>query len=248
MRSQREGRKILVVAVCDDDNLDRTIVCKTVETYLRNHGLDGKIFSFDSAEKLYSALEGKKLKFDIVLMDIILGDMDGLSCARLIRRQDKLARIIFLTSSADYVYDGYEVNATAYLLKPVGAEKLAAVLDKTIAQIEDVAKESLAITSGGMTRKILLEDILYAESQKNRVIIVLTHGERLAVYSSLDSFEQEHRSEMLIRSHKSYIVNFIYIEQYAGEKFVLRDGTVIPISRIYKDRAKESFFTLLHKQ
>ncbi len=213
---------------------------------MQDRGIAGKVFGYDSAEKVNSVLESKKLKFDIVFLDIIMRDMDGMTCARLIRRQDKLARIIFLTSSTDYVYEGYEVNATAYLVKPINADKLAGVLDKTCDQIEDAAKESIAITSGGATQRILLTDIVYLESEKNRVMIILANGKRVAVYTTLDAFEQSYQSKMWIRSHKSYLVNFLYLEQYAGDKFVLRDGTVIPISRMYKDKAREVFFTLLH--
>lgn len=213
---------------------------------MHNKGSAGKVLDYDSAEKLNSVLESKKLKFDIVFLDIIMRDMDGMTCARLIRQQDKLARIIFLTSSTDYVYEGYEVNATAYLVKPINADKLAGVIDKACDQIEEAAKESIAITSGGATQRILLTDILYLESEKNKVMIILANGKRLAVYTTLDGFEQSHRSKLWIRSHKSYLVNFLYIEQYAGDKFVLRDGTVIPISRVYKDVARAAFFDLLH--
>lgn len=213
---------------------------------MQNRGVTGKVLGYDSAEKLNSVLESKRLKFDIVFLDIIMSDMDGMTCARLIRQQDKLVRIVFLTSSTDYVYEGYEVNATAYLVKPINADKLTVVLDKTCDQIEEAAKESIAITSGGATQRILLKDILYLESEKNKVMIILATGKRLAIYTTLDSFEQSHLSKMWIRSHKSYLVNFLYIEQYAGDKFVLRDGTVIPISRVYKDKARADFFTLLH--
>ena len=240
---------MLIIAVCDDNHSDRAQIGKAIETYLQNQRIDGKVFAYDSAEKLNSVLESKRLTFDIVFLDIIMSDMDGMTCARLIRQQDKLVKIVFLTTSTDYVYEGYEVNATAYLVKPIRANQLAAILDKTIDQIEDVAKESIAITSGGVTRRILFKDILYLESQKNRVLIVLAPtGERLAVYTTLDGFEQLHQSKMWIRSHQSYIVNFLYIEQYASDKFVLREGTVIPISRIYKEKAREYFFSLLHNQ
>ncbi len=239
---------MLIIAVCDDNDGERTQICSAVEAYLQNQGIDGKVFGYDSAEKLISGLESKRLTFDIVFLDIIMSDMDGMTCARLIRQQDKLVKIVFLTSSTDYVYEGYEVNAEAYLIKPISANKLNAALDKICDQIEDVAKESITITRGGLTQRILLKDILYLESEKNRVMIVLARGERLAVYTTLDEFEQSHQSTMWIRSHKSYVANFLYVEQYASDKFVLRDGTVLPISRVYKDKARERFFTLLHNQ
>jgi two-component system, LytTR family, response regulator LytT len=219
-----------------------------VEAYVQSKGMEGKVFGYDSAEKLNSGLESKRLKFDILFLDIIMKDMDGMACARLIRRQDKLVKIVFLTSSTDHVYEGYEVGATAYLVKPAAANKLAAVLDNAIGDIADVAKESIAITCGSITQRILLKDILYLESKKNKVMIILADGESLAVYTTLDEFDQSHPSAMWIRAHKSYIANFLHIERYLGDKFVLRDDTVIPISRAYKDKARESFFALLHNE
>ena len=240
---------MLIIAVCDDNILDRTQICDTVETYLQNQCIDGKIFAYDSAEKLNSMIDSKRLSFDIIFLDIVMGDMDGMTCARLIRQQDKLVNIIFLTSSTDYVYEGYEVNAMAYLLKPINTKQCVAVLNKTIAQLADIAKESISITSSGVIKRILIQEIMYLESQKNKVEMILAQtGARLAIYTTLDAFQQLHQSKMWIRTHKSYIVNFLYIEQYARDTFVLRNGTVIPISRNYNKKVKECFFALLHNQ
>jgi len=238
---------MLIIGVCDDHHVDRNQICNTIETYLQDQCINGTVFMYDSAEKLNSVIESKRLSFDIIFLDIVLGDMDGMTCARWIRQQDKLVNIVFLTSSTDYVYEGYEVNAAAYLLKPINGQQLIAVLDKTIAKLEDMGKESISITCGGVLKRILIKDILYLESQKNRVEIVLAQtSERLVMYITLDDFEQLHQSKMWIRHHKSYIANYMYIEQYAKDKFVLRNGTSIPISRVYKDKVRECFFALLH--
>lgn len=240
---------MLIIAVCDDSDLDRTQICNAIETYLQNQHISGKVVAYDSAEDLHSVIESKKLRFDIVFLDIVMDDMDGMACARLIRQQDKFVSIVFLTSSMDYVYEGYAVNAAAYLLKPINADKLAAVLEKTIDQVETSDQESIAITFGGVIQRIRIKDVVYLESRKNKVELVLAHnGEKLAVYTTLDEFEQLYPLTMWIRVHKSYIVNFLYIEQYASDKFLLRDGTVIPISRSYRDKVRECFFTLLHNE
>jgi len=238
---------MLIIGVCDDNHADRGQICNTIENYLQNQRINGKVLPYDRAEKLNSAIESKKIIFDILFMDIIMDDMNGMTCARMIRQQDKMVNIVFLTSSTDYVYEGYEVNAAAYLLKPLNGQKLVAVLEKIIAKIEDIGKESIVITSGGVVKRILIKDILFLESQKNRVEIVLAQaGQRVVIYTTLDEFMEQYHSKMWIRHHKSYIVNFIYIEQYANDKCVLRDGTIIPISRTYKNKVREHFFTLLH--
>ncbi|MEN6412389.1 MAG: LytTR family DNA-binding domain-containing protein [Veillonellales bacterium] len=238
---------MLLIAVCDDNKADRTQICKTIESHLQNQHISSKILAYDSAEKLISVVENKSPGFDIIFLDIVMGDMNGMTCARLIRQQDNRVRIVFLTSSTEYVYEGYEVNAAGYLVKPINEPKIIAFLEKTIAQLEDAAKESIMITSGGVTKRIPMQNILYLESQKNKVEIVLAPaGERVAIYTTLDGFEQCYLSKMWIRPHKSFLVNFQHIEQYTGDKFVLSDSTVIPVSRTYKNKAKESFFAWLN--
>jgi len=240
---------MLIIAVCEDSNTDRKTICTIIETFLRSQRIDGTVFAYDSAEKFISAIEGKKLRFDIVFMDIIMGDMNGMTCARLIRQWDKLVKIVFLTNSTEYVYEGYEVNASGYLLKPLGTAKVTACLQKAIDEVQGLSKETIAVTSGGVKRRIPIDDILYLESRRNHVEIVLAApNERLVVYTRLDEFTQRHPSKMWIRPHKSFIVNFLYVEEYASDSFVLRDGTVIPISRTYKNATRASFYNLLHNK
>lgn len=238
---------MLLIAVCEDNIIDQNALCNTLETFLQRERINGTVIAYDSAEKFISVSESKKLRFDIVFMDIIMGDINGMTCARLIRQWDKLAKIVFLSSSTEFVYEGYEVNASGYLVKPLDTMKVTACLQKIIAEVQGIAKESISVTSGGIKRQILIDDILYLESRKNLVDVVLSPAsKRLAVYTKLDDFEQLHRSKLWIRPHKSFIVNFLYIEEYSGDNFVLRDGTIIPISRTYKNAVKASFYNLLH--
>lgn len=237
----------MLIAVCDDNKEDRMQACRMLESSLRNKHIDGKILAYDGANQLLSAIENKNPGFDILFMDIFMGDMDGMRCAKLIRQHDHFVKIVFLTNSTDYVYAGYEVNASGYLVKPVTEQVLAAFLEKTINQLEDVAKKTIALTSGGVVRRIPLQKVLYLESKKNKVEVVLARtGEIVAVYTTLDAFEQLHPSNLWIRPHKSFLVNFQHIEQFDGSQFTLTNGAVIPVSRAYKEKAKEAFFALLY--
>ncbi len=240
---------MLIIAICDDNAADRIKLHEAIENYLCQQGVNANIFAYDNPDKLNSVIESKTICFDIIFLDIIMDDMNGMTCARIIRKQDKLVNIIFLTSSTDYVYEGYEVNATGYLVKPIKMHQLAKVMEKAIVQIENVDRASIGITYRGVTQKISTKDILYLESENNKVNIVLAKtAEKITVYTKLDEFGQTQQLKTFIRSHKSYLVNFLYIEKYVNDKFVLTDGTAIPISRTNKDKARESFYTLLHSQ
>ncbi len=240
---------MLLIAVCDDQEPERNKICTAIETYLREQKISAKLLEFDCAEQLMAATEGNRIKFDLIFLDIVMADLDGLNCARLIRQQDQLVNIIFLTCSTDHVCEGYEVNATAYLVKPINAGKLQAALAKAIAQVAEWSQDSFIITCGGVAHRVLTKDVRYLESHKNRIEIVMAQtGERLVAYTSLDSFTKLHASPLWIRAHKSFLVNFLYIEQVASDKFILNTGTIIPISRFYKDQARETFFKLLNGQ
>jgi len=240
---------MLIIAICDDNAADRNKLYETIENYLCKQGVKANIFTYDNPYKLNSAIESKTICFDIIFLDIIMDDMNGMTCARIIRKHDKLVNIIFLTSSTDYVYEGYEVNATGYLVKPIKMDQLAKVMERAIAQNQNTEKQSICITYRGVTQKILTKDILYLESENNKVNIVLAKtAEKITVYTKLDEFEQAQQLNTFIRSHKSYLVNFLYIEKYVNDQFVLTSGTAIPISRTNKEKAREVFYKLLNSQ
>lgn len=64
----------------------------------------------------------------MVFLDIMLGAMNGMELARSIRERDNRVQIIFLTGVQDYVYEGYEIGAVRYLLKPVRRQELEMAL------------------------------------------------------------------------------------------------------------------------
>lgn len=240
---------MLFIAICDDNAADRAKLHKTIENYLAKQDIKAKICTYDNPDKLISVIESTTMCFDIIFLDIIMGDMNGMTCAKIIRQRDELANIIFLTSSTDYVYEGYEVNAVGYLVKPINIRQFDKVMEKAIAQIEDINKASIYITCRGATQRIPTKDILFLESENNKVKIALAKTKEIInVYAKLDTFEQTLLSKAFIRAHKSFLVNFLYIEKYENDRFELQDGTVIPISRTNKDKVRESFYTLLNNQ
>ncbi|HOP74454.1 MAG TPA: LytTR family DNA-binding domain-containing protein [Bacillota bacterium] len=239
---------MLLIAICDDNEDDRQSLYHTLENFLNTKGIQARLFAYDSPNKLNSVIENKSFRFDIIFLDIIMGDMNGMECARFIRQQDKLVKIIFLTNSTDYVFEGYDVKATGYLIKPIKTDQLNKVLNQAITEISDIEKNSIYITNRGITQRIPIDDILYLESENNKVNIFLAkNNEKITVYNKLNDFEQQ-QIKTFIRSHKSYLVNFLYIEKYANDKFILTDKTIIPISRKNREKAKETFYHLLSSQ
>lgn len=79
--------------------------------------------SFSSAEN-FLFYYAEECDYDILLLDVEMGAMDGVTMAKKLRQSNDTVQIIFITGYSDYIFEGYEVAALHYLMKPVKEEKL----------------------------------------------------------------------------------------------------------------------------
>ena len=113
---------MLTIGICDDEKEIREKIKNVVEKTMFDDDRDYRIKTFSSGEELLQENVGE---IDILFLDILMGDINGMDTARKIRENDKNMEIIFITSLVDYISDGYEVRAYRYLLKPVDEEIVA---------------------------------------------------------------------------------------------------------------------------
>ena len=123
---------MLSIAVCDDEVVECCNMARKIKDILEEMKIPCIVRQFWSGEKLLQALEG----FDIVFLDIIMRDLDGMKTAQIFRKKafDKI--LIFVSSSREYVFEAYDVEAFQYLLKPVDEGKLKRVLQKAVLKTE----------------------------------------------------------------------------------------------------------------
>lgn len=111
------------IAICDDSEADRQYVAGLAAKWAASAGHTIQTALFSSAENfLFHYAE--KNDYDILLLDIEMGEMDGVTMAKKLRRDNDTVQIVFITGYSDYISEGYEVAALHYLVKPVKQEKL----------------------------------------------------------------------------------------------------------------------------
>lgn len=215
------------VAVCDDFEADRQYVSDLVKKWAAQTGNTVQITPFSSAENFLFHYEEKK-DYDILLLDIEMGEMDGVSMARRLRLENKSVQIVFITGFADYMAEGYEVSALHYLMKPVKGEKLFAVLDRAA---EGLAKKEKVVlfTVDGEKMRLPIGQIWYVEALSHMVNIVTAEG-TLSVKMSISEMEKL-AGEGLIRCHRSYLVGLKHIARLSKTEVILDDGRILPLSR-----------------
>ena len=152
--------------------------------------------------------------------------------ARQIRELDPELAIVFLTSSADYVYEGYEVQALRYLTKPPVPEKVHAVIDQFLAQTV-LKNRRLAVSSGKQNYEVPYGKILYIMSVGNNIELHLKDtcirlSARHTFTKTIEPLLQDFR---FISCARGVVVNLAHVKVLEKDRFLMDNGAPIPISR-----------------
>lgn len=214
------------VAICDDSDADRRYIMDMVRSWASAAGHEVQIDGFPSAESFLFRYAGES-DYDILLLDIEMGAMDGVTMAKELRKSNDTVQIIFITGYSDYISEGYEVAALHYLMKPVNEEKLCLVLDRAA---EKLAKNERVLNfevSGEMVR-VPIYQIHYADVLGNYVTV---HAQTdVTVKMTLGELEKQ-LDERFYRVGRSALVNLTQISRVTRAEIRLNDGTAIPLPR-----------------
>lgn len=214
------------IAIVDDSQPDREYVQGIVSSWAQTRQLSIRTEWFSSAESfLFRYAEDKD--WDILLLDIEMGAMDGVTMAKRVRRCNETVQIVFLTGYSDYIAEGYEVAALHYLMKPVKQEKLLSVLDRALEKRKQEDRCLNLILSGELMRLPLYE-IRYLDVRQNYVTV---HAKQeVTVKRTLGDFEKELDGRFR-RVGRGMIVNLKYIQRVTKTEIHLADGTILPLPR-----------------
>lgn len=227
---------MLQLAVCDDEKVFRSDLRKILGTELELCGIDYHISEFTSGEELIAGLE--KADCQILFLDIEMKGIDGVEAARRLRETKRQMEIVFVTSYADFVFQGYEVRALNYILKPYEPEKIAAVLHTALEALDIEAEKYYVIDQRGGSIRVPLSSVKYFSSERRTVYAVTTERE-YTFYEKLSDLETE-LPDTFVRIHNRYLVHLKYLEAVRQNTAVV-DGEELPVSRSCKSGLSIAF-------
>ena len=219
---------MLKIAICDDE--------QPIMEYLKNlteKCTEAQVDMFSNGEELLS----HSTDYDIILLDISLnhnntGELNGMEVAKKIRAKSNVI-IIFVTALKEYVFEGYDVGAFHYLLKPIDERKFMEVMDKAVNQIKrEKNAEPLIIRTDGNYIKIPVNNIVYAENQA-RKIILHTKNMKEDTYSFYEKMEvlESRLGDSFFRSHRGFLVNMREIVRYDNANIELKNGDKVFLAK-----------------
>jgi DNA-binding LytR/AlgR family response regulator len=216
------------IAVCDDEPATLAYLSELVRRWGEGRTDPVRVERFPSAQALWFEWEAKP-RFDLFLLDIQMQGLDGVTLARKIRAADEKCAIIFITGTAEFAADGYDVSALHYLLKPIDEAKLFACLDKAAARLSRAPKQLLLPVAGVQTR-FCADDIFYAEAFAHSVCIHTADGAQ-EVQVSIGELEKTLAGEPFVRCHRSYLVSLRQIRRIDKSELTLDSRERLPVSR-----------------
>ena len=167
----------------------------------------------------YSAESGEPLK--LTACD------DGLA---LVEQYDPTLDLIFLTTFAEYALEGYQYQATNYIVKPLGYARLKSELDRFVRQRRREEAPALVIANDDGRFKVPLRSIRYIETYRRNLLVHAEQGD-IVSYKSMKEMEARLAENDFVRCHTSFLVNLFYVKDVQKLELELLDGEHVPISQ-----------------
>ena len=231
------------IGFCDDDRAFLKLMatyCRECLPYIDHDGqVDMECMS--SGEKLLEFYRCNK-PFDIVFLDLKMGQLNGFETARQIRMIDNKVIIIFVTSLSHYVLKSFEYKPFWYLIKPVTLKQFRNVFMKAVDErfSAKCAEYSFSSKTEGVI-KLSVGSIMYLESLSRRIRLCSTDGDYF-FYAGIKDEEEKLLKYDFIRTHKSYLVNPQYINQISRTWLTIKNGQQLPVS-VSSYKAVFDFYT-----
>lgn len=232
---------IIHIAVCEDEELQADYLKALLDRWQKLSGSCALVDVYCSAEQFLFEAE-ERPPYDLLLLDIQMGEMNGMELARKVRGKDKRVKIVFLTGVADYAIEGYGVGAEQYLLKPVKEPEFFALLGRISEDIAREKPEYFVFETNGRLNRVLLGDILYAEADGHYVVLKTAEGEkawRWKANFSDAAADLSGKGFFLLR--RGLCVNISRITQIGKTECELENGEFLPVSKGKYQALNEAF-------
>lgn len=236
---------MIKVAICDDQAVYSNYINKVIHKIAKRENISVSVNIFESGEDLLENFNKNNHDYNIVFSDILMGGITGVDVAREVKKFNKSIQIIFVSVSMDYVFDGYDVGALNYILKPINEEKLEEQFLKAVSNIVDKKDRDLFyVNKKSLIRTVDINSIMYFKVT-NRIITLVSEHETMEFYDKLDNIEKKLKEYFFVKPHRSYLINCKFIDEIEKTSVKMKNGQIIPISRLNTKAVKEKFIDYL---
>ena len=215
---------MIKIAIVEDEAMYAKQLEEFLHQYEKENGEAFDITIYSDGDQIVNKYQSQ---YDIILMDVEMKFMDGMSAAEEIRKVDTEVVIIFITNMAQYAIRGYAVDALDYVLKPVSYFAFSQRLSRTIGRMKKRETKMIMVSMKGGTVRINIANIYYIESQGHTLILHTILGD-YETTGTMKEMEEKLADMNFCRGNKGYLINLAHVDgitdgcaMVKGERLVL---------------------------
>ena len=205
------------IAICDDEKQLRETLREKISAHLTQNNISCELCEFSNGAD-FAAVNNR---FDLVFMDYLLEDGNGIDFIRQIREVNTGLLVIFLTEYSEHAIESIRLDTFRYLVKPVDDGLLAEALNSFIKLYQYTRK--IIVPTGEKTYYIDADDVMYIEADKKYTLVRTVTGQYRSTKAISDFFTEINNSHFF-RTHRSYILNMKYISSIDKKTVALSNG------------------------
>lgn len=222
--------EVMRVAACDDDEAALGIISNSLQGIFTTRGIDADVRLFSRMRDLAEAMT--KTKFDFLLLDIDMPDVDGITFAKALREHGDNVDIMYISSREDKVFESLRVSPVGFVRKSRFLDDMSEIVNEYLDErIKRHQLSSVVLRDSNLVRPIRVASIAYIEGKSKNQEIHLVGGKTITIRSSMKVLESQLAEAGFIRIHQGYLVNYRQIELIADQEVLLVSGESLPVSR-----------------
>ena len=234
--------KMASIGICDDEYSTCAELEEIVRDYQKQEAekLDTEVFY--SGRKLINWLKSGH-RFDLLFLDIVLGDVDGVKISHVIRSEldDHETQIIYITSHQGYDRKLFDFQPYHFLSKPLDHAKVRADI-AGVMKLLKTSNDVFTFKIGRDTYRVLIKEIVYFESLKHRKVKLATTKGTYEFYAQMDRIENSLSEFKFARTNRAYLINCDHTSIIGSDGIVMSNGDIVYVSR-RKSKEIRSFLT-----
>ena len=223
------------IGIIEDSQVDQEKLSKVIATYFNKNSIEYSLKIFNTTNSFLSSND----IFDLLFFDIFLGgSLTGMDIARKARERlgDNLV-IIFITSSMAYAIEGYSVDASAYIIKPITEEEFNLKMPRIIDKINSKISDFIILTTTEEKVSVNISDIDYIEVY-GHYLTYYANNKKYIVRQTLSDAENKLNTFGFFRINKFNIINMRKISKLIADDVYIKD-VVLKVSRSRKQEFKK---------
>lgn len=226
------------IAVIDDEVKILEMICNLIRIELAQDDTV-KIMAFSSGEEFLQQIERKE-RFDILLCDIEMNGIDGITLGKIVKQRQYGIYLIYLTSYSEFAVESYKVNAYQYVLKLEMEKRLPRILYPLIEKIKASGKNYKLMETSNTKEKVYYSDIIYMYKEKGtKYVKYITTEKNFRERITLEKALEQLQSKDFILVERGYVVNMKHITKIEKNTIYLTNSDQVIISRLHIRKVKE---------